>query len=648
MKKNLYLFEISDIFANQVYLPYSSGVVWSYAQSDEKIKNSYELSEWFFYRQDAEKIINSIKNPDVLAFSCFMWNWNINCEIAQRVKKKYPNCLIIFGGQHQPLADRNDKFFQEHPYVDILVHGEGEETFKEILLNNLEKIPDFKSINGLTLNIDNTEFRTYPRQRISNIQDSESPYLNGLFDELIKKENEKNSGIRFSAIVESARGCPYSCAFCEIGEKYYQKLKTSYDKTKQEIDWIAKNNIEYVTDANSNFGILFKQDLDLAEYVGKIKEKYSYPHAYRVTWAKGKADKVLEIAKIFEKAKVQKGMTIALQSMNPNVLKAIARKNIDGGKLDEFIEMYEGENIASYIELIWGLPEETLDSFIDGACKIMEKGYHNYLDIHLMMLLPNAPIGSDNYMSKYGIITKETQPRFSHRHVTEELSTDTAKFVTQTNTFTEEEWIQGHHFRWLIIFGHYLGPLQFIARSLNEIYGVSYKDFYMGLMNYTKQHQDTFLGEEYNRIDINLRKIIKNERHWGDVLGHVSDINWEVDESTCIRLADPDTSKRFYKEIRVFCDILLGEKSDRELLNDIFRYQKLRLHSFDKNYPIKDTFTYNIDGVVERKQNLKKKKNSIIFNGKNYNSDLFKWAKEILWYGRRVAAYKTQTMVEAN
>lgn len=341
-------------------------------------------------------------------------------------------------------------------------------------------------------------------------------------------------------------------------------------------------------------------------------------------------------------------MTIALQSMNPNVLKAIARKNIDGGKLDEFIEMYEGENIASYIELIWGLPEETLDSFIDGACKIMEKGYHNYLDIHLMMLLPNAPIGSDNYMSKYGIRTKETQPRFSHRHVTEELSTDTAKFVTQTNTFTEEEWIQGHHFRWLIIFGHYLGPLQFIARSLNEIYGVSYKDFYMGLMNYTKQHQDTFLGEEYNRIDINLRKIIKNERHWGDVLGHVSDINWEVDESTCIRLADPDTSKRFYKEIRVFCDILLGEKSDRELLNDIFRYQKLRLHSFDKNYPIKDTFTYNIDGVIERKQNLKKKKNSIIFNGKNYNSDLFKWAKEILWYGRRVAAYKTQTMVAVN
>ena len=76
-----------------------------------------------------------------------------------------------------------------------------------------------------------------------------------------------------------------------------------------------------------------------------------------MTWAKGKADKVLEIPKGLEEAHAQKGMTIALQSMNPAVLKAIARKNIDGGKLDEFIKMYEGENIASYIELIWGLPD---------------------------------------------------------------------------------------------------------------------------------------------------------------------------------------------------------------------------------------------------------------------------------------------------
>ncbi len=110
-----------------------------------------------------------------------------------------------------------------------------------------------------------------------------------------KKKREKN--YNFHATVESARGCPFSCAFCEIGDKYYQKIKTSYEKTKREIDWIAKNKIEYVTDANYNFGILFDTDYDLAEYVVKVKEETGYTQAFRVTWAKGKADNVLKSTK---------------------------------------------------------------------------------------------------------------------------------------------------------------------------------------------------------------------------------------------------------------------------------------------------------------------------------------------------------------
>ena len=75
--------------------------------------------------------------------------------------------------------------------------------------------------------------------------------------------------------------------FCEIGDKYYQKIKTGYSKTKKEIDWISNNKIEYVTDANSNYGILFDDDYyDLAKYVCQKKAKTGYPKAYRVTWAK--------------------------------------------------------------------------------------------------------------------------------------------------------------------------------------------------------------------------------------------------------------------------------------------------------------------------------------------------------------------------
>ena len=70
--KKLYIFELSDIFANQVYLPYSSGVVWSHVKNDPYIKKNYELKDWFFAREDAQSIISKIVDPDILIFSCFM------------------------------------------------------------------------------------------------------------------------------------------------------------------------------------------------------------------------------------------------------------------------------------------------------------------------------------------------------------------------------------------------------------------------------------------------------------------------------------------------------------------------------------------------------------------------------------------------
>ena len=633
--KNIYIFELSDIFANQVYLPYSSGVVWSYVKNDPYIKKNYQLKDWFFAREDIASILKKIEDPHTLIFSCFMWNWNLNCDIAEKVKQIFPKCKIFFGGQHQPLADRNLNFFKKFPYVDVLIHGEGEETIKELLLNN-----KLENIRGITYNSGNTEVRNLPRKRLDGIHDKPSPFLDGSFDWIVKK-NKQEKNYSLHATVESARGCPFGCVFCEIGEKYYQKIKTSYEKTKKEIDWIAKNKIEYVTDANSNFGILFDQDYDLAKYVVKTKKKTGYPQAYRVTWAKGQADKVLVIAKLFEKYDVQKGMTIALQSLNPRVLEAIKRKNVHSGKLKEFIDMYEKEKISSYVELIWGLPEETLESFINGVTYIMEQGFHNYLDIHLMMLLPNAPISEPGYKEKYGIKTVDAQPRFSHRSNPEVLVDDLVSFVVQTNKCSLDEWIEGHQFRWIVIFGHYLGPLQFISRALREIYNISYKEFYTSILEFAKNNRKTFLGKEYKKIRQNLDLIIQNKRHWGDVIRGAGDINWEVDEATCIRLTK--NYKVFYDEIKLFILSKYNLKSD--LLDCIIDYQKIRLNQPCTKYPLKKIFNYNIHDVIENNKKLIKEKNLISVNGKEYNN-LYNWAKNTLWFGRRIARYKTIVLNE--
>jgi hypothetical protein len=272
----------------------------------------------------------------------------------------------------------------------------------------------------------------------------------------------------------------------------------------------------------------------------------------------------------------------------------------------------------------------------------MEEGYHNYLDIHLMMLLPNAPISEPGYKERYGLKTMKTQPRFSHRSNPEQLVDDTVEFVTEANSFTKEDWIEGHQFRWLIIFGHYLGSLQFIARGLKKIYSIGYKEFYTKLLVEAQENSKTYLGKEYLNIRNNLDEILKNKRHWGDVIKEAGDINWEVDEASCIRLTkNKDT---FYKELK---DYLIQEYAfiDMNVLDTLFKYQLCRLHNPFKKYPFSKGFKYNIHDVIELDKKLEKKNNKLLFNGKNFNSNLYEWAKETLWFGRRIARYKTRVTV---
>ena len=74
---------------------------------------------------------------------------------------------------------------------------------------------------------------------------------------------------------------------------------------------------------------------------------------------------------------------------------------MDDGKLSEFLKKYNQADLPSYMEIILGLPEESKDSFIDGVCKVMELGQHNYIGIYPLTALPNTPFGDPEYIKRY-------------------------------------------------------------------------------------------------------------------------------------------------------------------------------------------------------------------------------------------------------
>ena len=665
--KNIYLFEIEDVIANQAKLPYRTGLIWSYCLEIEEIKKNYKLDGWFWYRDKdntLESVFKKISNPSIVAFSCFVWNWNWNVAIAKKIKKKWPKCLIIFGGWQPPIADRSDGFFVDFPFVDFIVHGEGEFTFKDILIENLKDFPKWQNILGCSIPgrlleetndvdkivikdglkvISNEKVKkinpldtylTKPRPRIDHLAQMPSPYLNGIFDLLVK-----DCPYELEGTIETTRGCPFSCTFCEIGTKYYQKIKTpTVEKVFREIDWLSKNKVVFVYNADSNFGMM-KEHLEITEYMVSMKKKTGYPQKHRCDWAKIHGDNVIKLAKLFYEAGMDKGLTIALQSLNPATLDAVKRKNMDDGKLSEFLKKYNEADLPSYMELILGLPEETKESFVEGVCKIMELGQHNYIGIYPLTALPNTPFGTEEYIKKYELIKIDTYPAFSHVDVIDQNEFERESMIVGSRTMSKEDYKRTSLYRWMFMFAHYLGYIQYIARFIRQYKNIPFKDFYEDFLDFAENSNESiFLKKEVKETLESLSIFLSSKGPMGRVVDTIRpNFAWDYEEATAINIIQ--SKNIFYKEIKLF---LKKYNLNEEILDNLIEFQKDTIVDPLNTYPLKKTYKYNFYEMINFSAKLIKKDKIYQIDGKNYNDDIYEWGKETLWWGRRVAACKAK------
>ena len=147
MKKNVYFVQVSAVYGESVktaYLPYASGCLAAYAWDDPKIAENYNLGRFIFIRENVDKAIDSLKEPFLVGFSSYIWNMEYNREFAKRLKRRYPECIVVFGG-HNVKPDGSD--LEEMPFCDIVIHGEGEEPFKALLLALIEN-KSLSSVNN--------------------------------------------------------------------------------------------------------------------------------------------------------------------------------------------------------------------------------------------------------------------------------------------------------------------------------------------------------------------------------------------------------------------------------------------------------------------------------------------------------------------
>ena len=154
-------------YNNETRFPYSIGCLVAYLKTKSDLAKKFEFQETFVFRNKVQEYIERSRDSDIFIGSCYAWNWEITKFLAEEIKKINPECLIVLGGPQVP--NHSDKFFEKHPYVDIIVHGEGEYILANIFEEYL-KDRDFSKIKGLerwlTFKGINSEKRYFPSSTI--------------------------------------------------------------------------------------------------------------------------------------------------------------------------------------------------------------------------------------------------------------------------------------------------------------------------------------------------------------------------------------------------------------------------------------------------------------------------------------------------
>ncbi len=578
--KAVYFNEYNIRMGSLSYLPLVSGLLRAHAETSEVVRHEYTF-EPFFYANDApQAILDRYDDPSVAAFSSFMWNERLNHVVAKEVKQRWPECLIVFGGPQVP--HHPTPYMEEHPWVDVCVRAEGEVAFTEVLERFVETM-DFSGIPGVTwLDGENPEERPFSR----DLDAFPSPYLEGLFDELVTQDI-------FQAIIETNRGCPFHCTFCYWGRGGLSRKYKYFglERVYRELEWCAKHEIKYIFNADSNFG-MNKRDTEIADYLVDLKRRTGFPDKFRTCYGKNTDKKIFAIGSLFHRHKLEKGITLARQSNDKQVLKNIKRGNISMDTYTNLQQRFNQEDIPIYSELILGLPGETVETWERGIDDLLRAGLKNQLFIYFCQVYPNTDLGDPAYQNKFGIQTKRLPLNEIHGTVHDaSWVTEYEEIVVGTSAMTTSEWRDMAVLSWMTMLLHSLKLGYFVMEWMFDK-GVPHIDlikcFASGPGNGPIAREvDIFRGHADDMLAGHGR---------GCVIPDCGDIYWDVEEASFIRcMRDPDA---FYADMLKI--LFIPKDIFNASMTDIVRYQQSRIPTIEM-----------FDGDVER------------------------WARETIVFGRK-------------
>jgi radical SAM superfamily enzyme YgiQ (UPF0313 family) len=635
------LVQINNSFSGQNYLPYSTACLRAYVQSHAPAPERYEFLPMLYRRMPVREIVAHLQHADVAGFSTYVWNANISLEAARRLKAQRPEIVIVFGGPQVP--DKPEAFLRAHPFIDIVAHNEGERTFLELL----ERLPqrDWAGLAGVSyLDAAGVFHKAPAMERIRDLAQVPSPFLNGIFDDLVAANPQE----KWIGLWETNRGCPFQCTFCDWGSATAAKVnKFEMERLNGELDWFAGKGIEYIFVCDANFGIQ-KRDVEIAERVAQIRRASGFPQGFSVQNTKNATERAYLTQKILSDAGLNKGVALSMQSLDETTLKNIKRDNIS---LDTYLELsrrFARDGVETYSDLILGLPGETYESYVDGIDRLVVAGQHNRIQFNNLSILPNAEMGDPDYQRKFAMETVRTAIINIHGSK-EELDDDVAEMqdlVISTYSMSREDWRRARALSWMTAFLHFDKIVQIPIVLVHELTGIPYRRIFEQFME-AKRERYPLIGEirdffidEARAIQAGGPEYTFSEQWLG--------IYWPADEHVFIRLTAEKKFDAFYAEVRALLLETVRESGHAVPLEAIADAVTLNHALVSQPFVADDTsvaLQYNVldywRGVIHGLPvPLERGEFKVdVQRAKSHYADFDRWCREVVWWGNKKGAY---------
>lgn len=322
--------------------------IWYLKASVPTGMQKYTLIKEYSINECKDTILSDIylEKPEILAFSCYIWNFEMILAIASETKKLLPDCKIILGGPE--VSYNSSIIMEEYDFIDFVLSGEGEEVFP-VLINSLSQgTQDYKSYIGISYRDGEAVICNEGFNLVKDLNTIQSPYTAEML-------NSVSNRIMY---YESSRGCPFSCSYC-ISSTYDGVRYFSMERVKKDLDTIVACSPKLIKFVDRTFNCNKQRAKQIIKYVLSLDSTTLFHFEAAADLFD---DELLSILSSAKKGTIQ--LEIGIQTTNCQTLEEIDRVTVLD-KLFHNVQMILGQgNIHVHLDLIAGLPYEDLPSFI--------------------------------------------------------------------------------------------------------------------------------------------------------------------------------------------------------------------------------------------------------------------------------------------